>query len=220
VGGRNRFICMINAVVTTGIYCRPECPGRPLARNVVHFDTPEEAAAAGFRACLRCRPDGEAIRHGVVDSAVGPLLVAATERGVRAVAIGASPARFARDLEARHPDDWVVRDQEAVEPLALRVAALIEGRADDVPLDIGGTDFQRRVWDALRAIPRGETRSYGSLAAELGHPGAARAVGHACATNPAAIVVPCHRAVGASGSLNGFAWGLERKRALLDLEAA
>jgi AraC family transcriptional regulator, regulatory protein of adaptative response / methylated-DNA-[protein]-cysteine methyltransferase len=211
---------MINAVLTTGVYCRPECPGRPLPQNVIHFDTTAEAAAAGFRACLRCRPDGEAIRHGAVDSAVGPLLVAATDRGVRSVAIGISPARFARELRARHPGDWVVRDQEAVEPLALRVAELVEGRGGELPLDVHGTDFQRRVWDALRAIPRGQTRSYGALAAELGRPGAARAVGHACATNPVAIVVPCHRAVGASGALTGFAWGVERKRALLELEAA
>lgn len=212
---------MINAVLTTGIYCRPGCPGRPLPNNVIHFDTAAEAAAAGFRACLRCRPDGEAIRHGAVDSAVGPLLVAATDRGVRSVAIGISPAAFARTLRARHPDDWVVRDQEAVEPLAAGVAALVEGRGgDDVPLDVSGTEFQRHVWEALRAIPRGETRSYGRIAAELGRPRAARAVGHACATNPVAIVVPCHRAVGASGELTGFAWGVERKRALLELEAA
>ena len=210
----------VQAVITTGIYCRPECPARPRPENVRVFTSGEEAQRAGFRACLRCRPDAEAMRYAALASPLGELLVAVAAGGVAAVALGAGRAALVRGLRADFPHAWITEDHEAAGPLARGVAALIEGSAPtaEVPLSVRGSAFQRRVWQALADIPRGETRSYGELAAAIGRPGAARAVGSACATNPAAIVIPCHRAVGSHGELTGFRWGLERKARLLELE--
>src|SRR6185312_5741295 len=110
----------------------------------------------------------------------------------------------------------------ALDALAKNIVALVDepGRAFDVPLDARGTPFQREVWRALRAIPAGTTTTYGDLAAQLGRPGSARAVGAACAMNPISIIIPCHRVVARDGSLTGYAWGVERKRALLQRESA
>jgi methylated-DNA-[protein]-cysteine S-methyltransferase len=118
----------------------------------------------------------------------------------------------------RHGDDGAERLAAAVEQLTAYFAG--ELRVFDLPLALGGTPFQERVWAALREIPYGQTASYGELAREIGRPAASRAVGAANSRNPVAIVVPCHRVVGADGSLTGYAGGLDRKRALLDLEAA
>jgi AraC family transcriptional regulator of adaptative response/methylated-DNA-[protein]-cysteine methyltransferase len=317
------------AVATTGIYCRPSCPARrPRRRNVRFFAGPEAAEAAGFRACLRCRPredahdpgrrlaeaardyleahldetvtlarlaeevgaspwhlqrtfkkhlgespqsyvnsrrlerlrttlreeddvttalyeagftsasqlygqsdarlgmtpgawrrggEGVRVRFATAASPLGRVLVGATDRGVCSVLLGDDDQELEAALRRELPgatvepagpelDGWV-------EEVLRRVAG--ETPARELALDTPGSDFQRRVWAALTEIPRGETRSYGEVAAALGRPSAVRAVARACASNRLAVVVPCHRVVKASGDLGGYRWGVERKRRLL-----
>lgn len=326
------------AVRTTGVVCRTMCGARtPNRENVVLFGTLAEAEGAGFRACRRCRPDGEgaspvdrarawldarlaedvearvplaelaahvgwsvghlqrqftarvglspaayadarrveaaraalrdgatvleatfeggfgsgaalydradavfgmtpgawrrggagaAVRYALFETALGAVLVAVTGRGVCAVSLGDDAEALVGELRA---DLWaaeIVRDDAAVGPWAepvLRAVAGAPGEAGAlraVPVDVRGTAFQRQVWAALREIPVGETRSYAEVAAALGRPAAARAVAGACAANRLALVVPCHRVVGADGALRGYRWGPERKRRLLDGEGA
>ena len=315
------------AVTTTGIFCRPGCKSRrPLRANVRFFSSAEEAQAAGFRPCKRCRPDGKggnavgairshiernldrpvalaelgrvaglspftvqrlfkqamgvspleyqralraanlrtALKQGesVTDaiysagfgsasraydgaqlgmtparfaaggrgekigfttahSRFGWLVVGATERGLCWLALGATAAEAEASLREEFPAATLVRDESLtgmVDGALRRVAGEALAGTPELPLDLRGTAFQLRVWQALRAIPRGETRSYSQLARELGDPNATRAVARACATNRVALVVPCHRVVGVSGSLTGYRWGVERKRQLLDVE--
>lgn len=153
---------------------------------------------------------------------LGLLLVAASERGVCRVAFGASRATLEAALARELPAAALVAGGVRVERWADALAAACEGRGDAsrVPLDVAGSRFQRRVWDALRRIPRGETRAYGELAAALGAPRAARAVARACATNPAPLAVPCHRVVPQAGGVGGYRFGARRKRALLAAEGA
>ncbi len=310
------------SVATTGIYCRPSCPARRPRREHVAFHlSPVDAEAAGFRACLRCRPDqaardavavaaaralletaeetialetlasrvgytphhfhrlfrretgvtpaayarqlradraaaalGEAvtvtdaiyeagyaapsrfyaevtprlgmtpgawrrggagvtIRWTIATTSLGPLLVATTDKGLARVAFDEDEAAL-----RQHFPHATLRPGDAA--LAAPVVAAIEhpGRAHALPLDARGTAFQHAVWRALAAIPPGETRSYAELAAAAGRPNAVRAAGSACGANPTAVIVPCHRARRGDGSAGGYAWGLERKRALLDRE--
>jgi AraC family transcriptional regulator of adaptative response/methylated-DNA-[protein]-cysteine methyltransferase len=161
---------------------------------------------------------GERIAYGFGDSALGRFLVAATPRGVCALRLGdpGSDAALLAELRAEFPRAALEQDPEAVAPQLAAVRAHLEGRRGlALPLDVRATDFQRRVWQALQAIPYGETRSYQEVAAMIGEPKAVRAVARACATNPVALVVPCHRVVRATGALSGYRWGLERKAALL-----
>lgn len=160
---------------------------------------------------------GSVIRWTVAATSLGPLLVAATERGLCRVAF----EHDAEDLHRRFPRAEIVRCDDALAELATRVVAAVEtpGRDADLPIDVRGTAFQEAVWQALRAIPSGETRSYAELAAAAGRPGAVRAAGSACGANPIAVAVPCHRVQRSDGSLGGYAWGLDRKRALRDREA-
>lgn len=313
------------AVRTTGIYCKPSCPARRPRRENVSFHPDGAAArAAGFRACLRCRPDearrdgvavaravelieaaematplaelavrvgyaphhfqrvftralgvspaayaralrakraaaalheeasvtdaiyeagysapsrfyeeagrrlgmspsawrnggkGAAIRWAVAETSLGPLLVAATDKGLCRVAFENGPA----ELERRFPRAEITPGGEALEALAAQVVASVErpDRAADLPLDVRGTAFQEAVWRALRAIPAGETRTYADLAADAGNPRAVRAAGTACGANQLAVVIPCHRALRTGGGLGGYAYGLDRKRALLERE--
>ena len=315
-------------VTTTGVFCRPSCRSRqPLRRNVRFFRSSDEARAAGFRACKRCKPadkQGNALdkvrahiethvdravplkelgqvaglspftvqrlfKHGLgvsplqyqralragrlrgalkqgdsVADAIYEAGFGSSSRAYEGTALGMTPARFAQGgrgerigyTTARTAFGWLVvgatnrglcwlaLDETAAEaeaglraefPLAsLRrdpsLSGLVESavgqvvqarpaQARDLALDLRGTAFQLRVWQALRAIPRGETRSYSELARELGDPKATRAVARACATNRVALVVPCHRVVGASGALTGYRWGVERKRQLLEAES-
>jgi AraC family transcriptional regulator of adaptative response/methylated-DNA-[protein]-cysteine methyltransferase len=167
---------------------------------------------------------GQAIRWDVGRSWLGPVLVAATERGICAVLLGASREALAALLEQRFPQaELEPADSDSDFARWIKaVIAEIDAPSGDatLPLDISGTAFQQRVWQALRDIPPGETTSYGQLARQLGRPGAARAVGTACGANPVAVIIPCHRVLGADGSLGGYRWGTERKRALLEREAA
>lgn len=322
-------------VRSTGIYCRPSCPARkPRRENVVFFETPDAAEAAGFRACKRCQPRavvpetpqvewveracrlieadsegsldlttlaqtlglspfhvqrvfkkvmgisprqyaeayrlgrvktslkqednvtmaiyeagygsssrfyegagdklgmtpvvyrrggaGMSIGYSIVTSALGRLLVAATERGVCFVSLGDDDTTLENTLRGDYYAAACYRDDEELGEWVAAILAYLDGQVPhlDLPLDIQGTAFQWRVWEALRAIPYGSTRSYGEIAAMIDDPKAARAVGHACATNPVALVIPCHRAVRHGGQLGGYRWGLDRKEALLATEKA
>ena len=206
---------MFNAVKTTKIYCRPSCSARPKPENVTTYSTRAAAEAAGYRACRRCRPDlAEELRFATARTSLGTVLVAAGDGGVRTVLMGASAAATERELRDLHPGAFIRRDPEL-----RRVAArILDSPAID--LDMRGTAFQLAVWRKLLEIPRGETRSYTQLAAEVGRPRSVRAVAGACATNRLGVLVPCHRVVRTDGSLAGYRWGLERKRALLEAEQA
>lgn len=166
---------------------------------------------------------GESIRWTIAPIPEGVALVAATGRGLCAVRLGSDADALATELRAEFPRAVLARDDAALAVVASIVADLAAGRrrpeADTLPLDVHATAFRRRVWEAMRRIPFGETRSYGEIAAAVGAPGAARAIGTACAQNPVPVVVPCHRVVGSDGSLHGYAYGLARKRQLLDAEA-
>ncbi|MDP6516823.1 MAG: bifunctional DNA-binding transcriptional regulator/O6-methylguanine-DNA methyltransferase Ada [Alphaproteobacteria bacterium] len=165
---------------------------------------------------------GAAIRFAIVDSPLDRLLVAATERGVCAVYLGADDADLAEELQAEFPEAERRRDDDALGAWVAAVLGQITGQVphDALPLDVRASAFQMRVWQALQAIPAGAVRSYGDIADAIGSPGAARAVGGACAANPVSLVVPCHRAVRADGGLGGYRWGLERKQALIARERA
>jgi len=153
-------------------------------------------------------------------SGLDRLLVAATERGVCMVALGDDVAFLEEELRLEFPAAELRRDDGALAAQVDTVLDMVEGTRPhaDLPLDVRATAFQWQVWERLQAIPRGETRTYGEIAAELGRPKGARAVGRACATNPVSVVVPCHRAVGGDGKLHGYRWGLSRKQTLLDRE--
>lgn len=319
-------------VGTTGIYCRPSCPSRrPRRENVTFFDTREAAEAAGYRPCLRCRPEGadraaersraivracrlieasevppslaevaaaaglsphhfhrefksatgltprgyaQAHRRGrvrqslrecatVTDAALaagfntsgrfyagsnaslgmtpskfraggadtdisfavgqcslGAILVAATAKGVAAILLGDEPEPLIASLEAMFPRARLSGGDAAFATLVARVVGLIEapGSGRDLPLDIRGTAFQQRVWEALRRVPAGTTVSYAELAERIGSPRSVRAVAGACAANRIAVAIPCHRVVRTGGGISGYRWGVERKRALLERE--
>ena len=167
---------------------------------------------------------GARIAYAIVDHAglgpLGKLLVAATERGVCMVALGSADAELESELLDDYPHAAIERDDARLSGWVNAVLELAQGHPPhaDLPLDIRATAFQWRVFEQLSAIPAGETRSYGKIAAAMGQPGAARAVGRACATNPVSVVVPCHRAIGSDGALHGYRWGVDRKKALLERE--
>ena len=311
----------VGAVWTTGIYCKPSCPARhPKRENVEFFRDGAEARAAGYRACLRCKPDevgrdrvavaeavtaieaadvplslddlatrvgyaphhfhrmfkralgvtpaayarglqarraaqalteeanvtdaiyeagysapsrfyeggakrlgmspsvwarggaGVTIRWAIADTSLGPMLVAATDKGLCRVSFDEDETALA----TRFPKAEVVPGGASLAELAARVVAAVESpeRDDDLPLDVRGTAFQEAIWQALKDIPLGETRTYAELAAAVGHPKAVRAAGTACGANHVSVVIPCHRAQRTDGSLGGYAFGVERKVAL------
>ena len=314
----------VGAVRTTGIYCKPSCPDRhPNRANVEFFTTPAEARAAGYRACLRCRPDevgrdreavakavslieaaeepprldalassvgyaphhfqrlftrdigvspaayaralrarraeahlqedkpvtdaiydsgysapsrfyadagarlgmtpsawrdggrGETIRFVVADSPLGPLLIAATAKGICRLTFGEDEAA----LHVKFPNADVRPDDGTIAPWVAAALAQITAPSDhQLPLDVRGTAFQERVWGELRKIPLGQTRSYADIAAAVGSPGAVRAVGTANGSNPVAVLVPCHRVIRSDGSLGGYGGGLPNKVRLLAAE--
>ena len=165
---------------------------------------------------------GTEIRFAAGQCALGAILVASSERGICAILLGDDGDALSRELAARFPRAKRVRGDLHFERCLALVVALVEAPnlGLDLPLDVRGTAFQQRVWQALRAIPAGSTVSYTELAARIGAPRAVRAVAHACASNPVAVAIPCHRVVRSNGDLAGYRWGLERKRALLEKEAA
>lgn len=322
----------VYGVRSTGVYCRPSCPSRrPARRHVQFFTSPQQAEAAGFRACLRCRPQspegsetaqrverarqyledhsdepvtlrqlaaevrmssfhlqrtfkqliglspkeyqdarrmerfksslkrgetvtyatydagfgsssrlyervnsalgmtpstfrsggtGVTLRFTLVQTIVGRMLVAVTDRGLAAVRLGDSEASLIESLQRDYPKAMLRRDTNGLtlHVRAIRHCLTGETGVGSLSLDVKATAFQRKVWKALQQIPRGETRSYREIARAIGHPTAARAVARACATNPVAIAIPCHRAVREDGRLAGYRWGVQRKKQLLALE--
>lgn len=161
------------------------------------------------------------IRFAVGECSLGAILVAASERGVCAILMGDDPDTLARDLQDRFPKADLIGGDTQFELLVAKVVGFVEmpKLGLDLPLDVRGTAFQQRVWQALREIPAGSTVSYAEIARRIGSPNAVRAVAGACAANALAIAIPCHRVVRNDGNLSGYRWGVERKRALLEREA-
>jgi AraC family transcriptional regulator of adaptative response/methylated-DNA-[protein]-cysteine methyltransferase len=163
---------------------------------------------------------GERIRYTAIETDLGVVTVAATDQGVCSVKLGPGAVDLIKGLKAEFPLATIVRDDEGLS----EVAAVLEGatkgekNATQLPLDLTGTAFQIRVWEALRTIPSGETRTYSDVAAQIGKPRAVRAVASACAANEAALAIPCHRVIRRDGSLGGYRWGLDVKAALLAAE--
>jgi AraC family transcriptional regulator of adaptative response/methylated-DNA-[protein]-cysteine methyltransferase len=321
-------------VSSTGIYCKPSCASRrPKRENTTFFASSAEAEGAGFRACLRCRPQVENNRSAAAEiiiracqliennfdeeisleslaaelkvspthlqrtfkqtlgvspkefadaerlnnfkkqvrqsdvttalyesgfgsaralyekaaqnlgmtpatyrkggrnlkisfvtimSSLGELLIAATEKGVCAVAFGESTQQLTEALMKEFPAAEIARDEEGLQHYAQAVVEHLDGRRRslDLPLDLQATAFQLQVWTELRRIPYGETRSYKEIASRMGNERSVRAVARACASNRVALLNPCHRVIGASGQLSGYRWGIDRKKRLLDKEQA
>lgn len=163
---------------------------------------------------------GTDIRFAIGECSLGSILVARSERGVCAIFLGDDPAALARELQDRFPRANLIGGDAAFERLVAQVVGFVEapGTRLDLPLDVRGTAFQKRVWQALRRIPTGKTVSYTELAKRIGAPKSVRAVAGACAANALAVAIPCHRVVRNDGGLSGYRWGVERKRALIERE--
>jgi AraC family transcriptional regulator, regulatory protein of adaptative response / methylated-DNA-[protein]-cysteine methyltransferase len=170
------------------------------------------------------RRSGEGIKimYNVIDTPLGRLLIARTSYGVCYLSLGDADENQEKALHREYPSADIAREEGAPGPWTLEVLNYLKGRINqlgNIPLDVTGTDFQRRVWKELQAIPSGSTRSYEEIAHSLGRPKSARAVSRACATNPVSLIIPCHRVIRKDGGLGGYRWGIERKRSLLKTEA-
>ncbi len=164
---------------------------------------------------------GARIGFAIADSFLGRLLVASTERGICRISIGDDDRELVEDLHEEYPAAEIGADVSGLVNNLEAVLSILSGASEttaSLPFDLRATTFQWKVWDCLRRIPRGVTMTYAEIAAAIGSPKSARAVGRACATNPAAVAIPCHRAIGSDGKLHGYRWGLDRKRKLLDDE--
>lgn len=164
----------------------------------------------------------DTIRYAAGHCSLGALVVARSGRGLCAIQLGDEPEPLIADLERRYPGATDAQHDSNLADALDRVATLIENPAAELglPLDLRGSDFMHEVWQALRDVPAGATASYGEVARRIGAPASARAVARACAANPLAVAIPCHRVVRADGGLSGYRWGVERKRVLLAREAA
>lgn len=204
---------------------------RPGAKVVdAAFDAGFNAASRFYdsaEALLGMKPaqyrDGGAearIAFAIAQCSLGALLVACSQRGVCAITLGDDPGALLRELQDRFPRAELVGGDADFERLVAQVVGLVEAPrlGLELPLDIRGTAFQQRVWDALRKVPVGETVSYAEIAARIGSPGAVRAVAQACAANVLAVAIPCHRVVRSDGGVSGYRWGVARKQALLARE--
>jgi AraC family transcriptional regulator, regulatory protein of adaptative response / methylated-DNA-[protein]-cysteine methyltransferase len=171
---------------------------------------------------FRSGGDSASIRFAVGECSLGSILVAATDRGVCAILLGDEPGSLVRDLQDQFPKAQLIGGDNQFEQLVATVVGFVEAPALglDLPLDVRGTAFQQRVWQALRTIPPGSTASYKEISERIGAPKAVRAVAQACAANPLAVAIPCHRVVHIDGTPSGYRWGVERKLALLGREAA
>jgi AraC family transcriptional regulator of adaptative response/methylated-DNA-[protein]-cysteine methyltransferase len=161
--------------------------------------------------------EGMTMSYATADSPLGQILVAATDRGICAVSIGEDDAALEQALTAEYSRATIRRDDDALRPYVDSIVSHLRDRTSlsALPLDVVGTPFQHQVWQALRTIPVGERRTYGQIAATVGNPNGARAVARACAANPAALVIPCHRVVRGDGGAGGYRWGVEQKAAIL-----
>ena len=165
------------------------------------------------------------IRYTITDSPLGRLLVAATDRGISALYLGESDAKLGSALRKEYPRAEIFQDGDSSKSLRSWIQQILRhlrGQQPhlDLPTDVQATAFQRRVWEELRRIPYGDTKTYSQVALALGKPAAIRAVARACATNPVSVVVPCHRVVRQDGNLAGYRWGIDRKRLLLEHESS
>jgi AraC family transcriptional regulator, regulatory protein of adaptative response / methylated-DNA-[protein]-cysteine methyltransferase len=209
--GSLRSNLKLGATVTDAIYAAGFGSSSRVYEGAALGMTPGSFARGGF---------GEHIGYATASSPFGWVVVGATLRGLCWLALAATETEAEATLRAEFPAAELHRDPALIELIG-KALAIVNGTSNadgPSPLDLRGTAFQLRVWRALQTIPRGETRSYSQLARELGDPKATRAVARACATNRVALVVPCHRVVGSSGSLTGYRWGVERKRHLLEAE--
>ncbi len=218
-----RFVA---AVRTTGIYCRPSCRARkPLPRNVTYLADAAAARAAGYRACLRCQPDAaRRVTTRRLATPVGIMVAGVTDEAVVLLDFAARPMFDAQLAAVRRR---IGPTEDGTAPLLDRLAEQLDEyfagtrRGFELPLDMPGSAFQERVWEALRGISYGATISYRQLAERVGvAPGGYRAVGRANGSNRVAVIVPCHRVVAAGGGLGGYGGGLAAKRWLLDREAS
>jgi AraC family transcriptional regulator of adaptative response/methylated-DNA-[protein]-cysteine methyltransferase len=164
----------------------------------------------------------EEIRFAVGQCSLGAIIVASSKKGVACISIGDDPEALVRGLQDQFPNARLIGGNEAYEALVAQVVGFVEAPALGLalPLDVRGTAFQQRVWQALREIPAGQTASYRDIACKLGSPQSVRAVAGACAANNIAVAIPCHRVVRSDGALSGYRWGIERKRILIDREAS
>lgn len=239
--GMSRFhfhrIFKAHTGITPKAYAAAQRAGR-VARELGESATVTEAIyAAGFNSsgrfyagaperlgmtpkAWRAGGSGVAIRFAIGQCSLGAILVAATDKGICAILMGDDADQLARDLQDRFPAAELEGADAAFDDTVAKVVGLVEapGIGLSLPLDVRGTAFQQRVWEALRQIPSGETVSYSELAERIGLPSGARAIAGACAANPVAVAIPCHRVVRNDGALSGYRWGVERKRALLERE--
>jgi len=165
--------------------------------------------------------EGMKIIYRIIDTPLGKLIVARIQHGVCYLGLWDDEATLEESLRAEYPSAELTREEGRPDPWTSEILEYLEGRVTqlgDIPVDVAGTDFQRRVWRELQAIPRGQTRTYGEVARSMGWPEAVRAVGRACATNPVSLLIPCHRVVGKAEDLHGYHWGLGRKKMLLERE--
>lgn len=223
--------------LTPGQYARAHRPRRLQDELESDLSITEAMYAAGFRSsgrfyastasalgmtpsAYRDGGEGEFIRFAIVTTSLGLMLVGATDKGVCSIAFDDDPAALVGHLRQQFPRARILDADARFESLVASVIAPVEqpGMSPDIPLDLRGTAFQHRVWNALRSIPSGTTRSYTEIAGQIGAPSAVRAVARACASNDVAVVVPCHRVVRKDGSLSGYRWGVDRKEALLARE--
>jgi AraC family transcriptional regulator of adaptative response/methylated-DNA-[protein]-cysteine methyltransferase len=203
-----------NATVTQAIY------GAGFNSNGRFYATSSEVLGMTPSQFRSGAPNSE-IKFAIGDCSLGSVLVAASDKGVCAILFGDNAEDLTRDLKKQFPRARFIGDDPAFERLASKVVGFVEDprMGLDLPLDIRGTAFQHRVWDALRRIPTGSTASYAEIAKAIGSPKSVRAVARACASNRIAVAIPCHRVIGSDGSLTGYRGGVERKRALLAKEA-
>lgn len=185
-----------------------------------HFYAGARAAFGMTPSAYRAHGRGEEIRFAIGQCSLGAILVAATTKGVCAVLLGDTPGPLLEDLQARFKKATLVGGDAAFEKLVAQVVTIVDApkQGHALPLDLRGTAFQERVWQALREIPPGESATYTEIAKRIGSAGSVRAVGSACGANPVAVLIPCHRVVRQGGALAGYRWGIERKKALLERE--
>jgi AraC family transcriptional regulator of adaptative response/methylated-DNA-[protein]-cysteine methyltransferase len=211
----------LDSVKPTGVYCRPACAAH-LAKpeNVRFHTTPKDAEKEDFRPRKRRNPTADT-RFAIRESSLGSILVAKSGRGICAILIGDDPNQLIRDLHLQFPHASLIGGEDDFEQVVSKVVGFVEAPAAglDLPLDVRGTAFRKRVWHALCEIPAGSRASYTDLAHRIGLPKSVRAVARACGANTLAVAIPCHRVVRSDGALSGYRWGFERKRVLLDREA-
>ncbi len=241
--GMSRFHFHRVFKTVTGVTPRAYFSGRRAERvreELIHSETVTDAIySAGFNSNgrfyanssemlgmtptkFRGGADGVSIRFAVGECSLGSILVAATDKGICSILLGDDPDKLVRGLQDRFSKAELVGGDKEFEKWVAQVVGFVEAPAQGLrlPLDMRGTAFQQRVWKALRDIPSGSTATYSDIAQRLGAPRAVRAVAQACASNDIAMAIPCHRVVRKNGELSGYRWGVERKQALLQREAA